>query len=263
MTEALAGLSSEEFHKEYSRIPITECGEALIEIPVRFPRLLPHPYVAAGAPYADSSPWFLRSGVVAALKEAQSVLEERNPGWSIAIFDAWRPLAVQAFMVWRQFIDEASTLDVGTRELAGACNDPMELRSRHPELYADLAARVYRFWGIANPDPSHPPPHSTGAALDCTLLDEQGAPVPMGGPVDDFSDRASPDYFANAQMTSAEAQFHHHRKILQRALCQRGFVQHPGEWWHFSLGDQFWAWRTRAAYARYGRVDSPRKNAPQ
>ena len=32
-----------------------------------------------------------------------------------------------------------------------------------------------------------------------------------------------------------------------------GFAQHPNEWWHFSLGDQLWAWRTGGQTARYGR----------
>ena len=39
-----------------------------------------------------------------------------------------------------------------------------------------------------------------------------------------------------------------------------GFQRHPNEWWHFSLGDQMWAWLsnqenpTHLVVARYGRV---------
>ncbi|MFM7652374.1 MAG: D-alanyl-D-alanine dipeptidase, partial [Vulcanococcus sp.] len=32
-----------------------------------------------------------------------------------------------------------------------------------------------------------------------------------------------------------------------------GFEQHPNEWWHFSYGDQLWAWRAGQDVACYGR----------
>jgi D-alanyl-D-alanine dipeptidase len=32
-----------------------------------------------------------------------------------------------------------------------------------------------------------------------------------------------------------------------------GFAQHPNEWWHFSHGDQLWAWRQQQPIAHYGR----------
>ena len=52
-------------------------------------------------------------------------------------------------------------------------------------------------------------------------------------------------------------------------MTNAGFKRHPGEWWHFSLGDQMWAWLHNQEYednvaiahstvaepiARYGRV---------
>lgn len=30
-----------------------------------------------------------------------------------------------------------------------------------------------------------------------------------------------------------------------------GFAQHPNEWWHYSFGDQLWAWRKGEAVAVY------------
>ena len=35
-----------------------------------------------------------------------------------------------------------------------------------------------------------------------------------------------------------------------------GFVQHPNEWWHFSHGDQMWAWQADADQAIYAGVPS-------
>ena len=39
------------------------------------------------------------------------------------------------------------------------------------------------------------------------------------------------------------------------AMNQAGFVQHPCEWWHFSFGDQLWAWYTKSDAAFYGAVE--------
>ena len=33
-----------------------------------------------------------------------------------------------------------------------------------------------------------------------------------------------------------------------------GFVRHPNEWWHFSHGDQLWAWSVKAEQALYASV---------
>ncbi|MGQ4827603.1 M15 family metallopeptidase [Enterococcus faecalis] len=47
----------------------------------------------------------------------------------------------------------------------------------------------------------------------------------------------------------------------------QGFQRHHAEWWHFSLGDQYWAWRQRetgsnpTATARYGRADLVKQKA--
>ncbi len=248
-------LSTEGIHPLYRDLPIAECGEPLQEIPAVFPRLLPHPYLAAGAPYGGGSPWQLREGVVAALEDAQAHLHCYCPGWRIAVFDAYRPLAVQAFMVWRQFHQEAALL--GCLADLRTVADPVALREEWPDLYRTLAPAVYRFWGLADPDPARPPPHSTGAALDCTLVDGEGHLVAMGGPVDDFTARAVPDFFRKGRPGSPEAGYHVHRQKLAEAMAASGFRQHPGEWWHFSLGDQLWAWRAGHPEARYGRADLP------
>jgi len=35
-------------------------------------------------------------------------------------------------------------------------------------------------------------------------------------------------------------------------MTKFGFAQHPNEWWHFSYGDQLWAWKNKKANAIYG-----------
>lgn len=86
--------------KPYQKIPIEECGEPLVPIPLEhFAIELPHPYEKLGADYGERSPYYLRQGVIEALIKAQFCLEKRNPGWRLKIFDAYRPVGVQQFMV--------------------------------------------------------------------------------------------------------------------------------------------------------------------
>lgn len=44
------------------------------------------------------------------------------------------------------------------------------------------------------------------------------------------------------------------RDRLSGAMSIAGFVNYPHEWWHFSYGDQYWAWRTGVPTALYGRT---------
>lgn len=85
--------------KPYQQVPIRECGEPLIAIPSDFSFVSPHPYQKLGAPYGDKSPFYLRQGVVDHLLSAQETLQKIHPNWRIQIFDAYRPVTVQQFMV--------------------------------------------------------------------------------------------------------------------------------------------------------------------
>jgi len=123
----------------------------------------------------------------------------------------------------------------------------------------DLWNRVYRIWAAPSLDQKMPPPHSTGGAVDVTIVNQQGVKLDMGGEIDELSERSHPDYYLSDQ-DGDNQQYHFNRQLLNRAMTNAGFYQHPGEWWHFSLGDQMWAWQhnqnnpTAQAIARYGRV---------
>jgi zinc D-Ala-D-Ala dipeptidase len=227
--------------KPYHQIPIVECGEALVEIPADHLCLTtPHPYQALGAPYEGHSPWRLRQSVLVALLVAQNYLQALQPQARLKIFDAWRPNAVQHFMVQREFL----TLSGGQTPEAVA-----------PETRTALFEQVYRIWAIPSDDPATPPPHSTGAAVDLTIADNAGQEWDMGSPIDENSPRSQPDFFAATQ-----PQLHARREILYLCMSKAGFARHPHEWWHFSLGDQMWALAMKqsgvaTAVARYGRIE--------
>jgi zinc D-Ala-D-Ala dipeptidase len=228
--------------KPYQKIPILECGEPLVEVPLIFPRECPHPYVALGAPYGEYSPFYLRQGVIERLAHAQKQLEQRSANWRLKIFDAYRPIPVQQFMVQYTFEQEAQAQGV----------EPQTLSEAEREA---LMARVYQFWAPPSTDPATPPPHSTGGALDVTLVDESSQEIDMGSPIDEISDRSYPDYF-----TTVAPKVHHHRQILKQTMLDAGFRQHQNEWWHFSYGDQMWVWLNQQSeenapkQALYGRA---------
>jgi D-alanyl-D-alanine dipeptidase len=236
----------------YRTVPIAECGDPLVAIPAAaFALTDPHPYAVLGAPYGGLSPWMLRQRVLDALIEAQARLTALQPGWRLKLFDAYRPVPVQAFMVWREFRQQAR---LAGRSLE-AFRDPAELAAREPDLYESLAATVFRFWGVPSEDLRHPPPHSTGAAVDLTLQDAAGAEADMGCPIDETTERAYPDFFA-AATESALREVHARRQRLNEVMTAAGFTRHANEWWHFSLGDQMAAHARGEACAVYGRADA-------
>ncbi|MCT7984310.1 D-alanyl-D-alanine dipeptidase [Laspinema sp. A4] len=228
--------------KPYQHIPILDCGEPLVAIPgEQFALVLPHPYELLGAPYAGRSPFYLREGVLRGLIQAQTYLQEQYPQWQILIFDAYRPIAVQQFMVDYTFMEQVRSQGLDSENLS-------------PSERQEILAQVYQFWAIPSLDPATPPPHATGAAVDVTLVNEAGIAVEMGSPIDEISPRSHPDYFAQSS-DRPHQDYHNHRQILAQAMQQAGFAQHPNEWWHFCKGDQMWAWLTHQETAFYGRVE--------
>jgi D-alanyl-D-alanine dipeptidase len=116
---------------------------------------------------------------------------------------------------------------------------------------------VGRFWAPPSESAATPPPHSTGGAVDLTLADAQGQELAMGGAIDAIGPISEPLHYAamaQQQPDSQEAFWHGRRLALTEAMQAAGFAQHPNEWWHFSWGDQLWAWRTGAVQACYGRA---------
>jgi D-alanyl-D-alanine dipeptidase len=102
--------------------------------------------------------------------------------------------------------------------------------------------------------------------VDLTLASQnaQGAVelLEMGSPIDAIGAVSEPDHFSELARQCPDPErrgtyllWHGHRQTLRQAMEGAGFVQHPNEWWHFSWGDQLWAWRSGAAQACYGRVD--------
>ncbi|MBM0741763.1 D-alanyl-D-alanine dipeptidase [Phormidium sp. CLA17] len=237
--------------KPHYSIPIAECGEPLVPIPLeQFAWVSPHPYMALGATYGDRSPFFVRQTVLKRLRKAQYYLQKQRSGWRLQIFDVYRPLSVQQFMVDYTFQAVAAKAGLETTIMTEAKRQ-------------EVLEQVYEFWAAPLVDPATPPPHSTGAAIDLTLVNEIGKPVEMGSVIDELSSRSYPNYFAN-NVGMDDQRYHSHRELLCQSMEAAGFLRHPKEWWHFSYGDQLWAWLYRQAnsdglaepaIAHYGQVE--------
>lgn len=157
-------------------------------------------------------------------------------GLRLHVHDAWRPRAVQAFFYERWL--------------------PAELRLRRPELSGEaLQTEVARYWAKPTDDPRSPAPHSTGAAIDLTIVWADGEPLFMGSMFDDASAISATEHFE--QRVSADWSFsadeaRANRRLLYWVMTEAGFANHPDEWWHYSWGDQMWAQIMSQPMAIYG-----------
>lgn len=227
--------------RAYHQIPIRECGERLVEIPLElFAVEFPHPYAKLGASYGHYSPYYLRESVVEKLIQAQNYLQLLRPGWRIQIFDAYRPVAVQQFMVDYSFASALESRGLKAAELT-------------PKQRQEIWQAVYEIWALPSMDENTPPPHSTGGAVDITLVDATGQTIDMGSPIDEMSERSHPNYYADHQSINSQ-EYHAHRQLLCDVMRKAGFQRHLKEWWHFCYGDQMWAWLNQQSTARYGRL---------
>ena len=78
-------------------------------------------------------------------------------------------------------------------------------------------------------DPSKGSRHNRGAAVDITLIDENGNQIEMGTPYDDFTEKAHYDYEELSDDVKAN------RKLLRDVMIKFGFEPLETEWWHFDF----------------------------
>jgi len=178
--------------------PVTSpVSEELVPLAHRRIRVLSN-YWHAGWDAALPTTW-LRAEAFDRLSRAAERLPDRL---GLAIFDAWRPLALQA-------------------ELYDAAY-------HEPGLPAGFVAEPI-------PDPQTPPPHLTGGTVDLTLTLD-GTPLALGTGFDDFTSAAFADSLETVPGASREL-----RRLLYGAMRGAGFVVLHCEWWHFEFGTRRWA----------------------
>lgn len=71
--------------------------------------------------------------------------------------------------------------------------------------------------------------HNRGAAVDLTLMDEQGNELDMGTEYDFFGEEAYHTFTDHSELILAQ------RKLLRELMAEAGFKHIRTEWWHYSF----------------------------
>ena len=221
-------ISPAEPISELKHIPIIESGEELVDFLELCPALiLDRPrfkYTRAAV---------VRKTVAERLCAAAGHLP---PGYRLAVLEGWRPPYIQRRMylrMWEQF------------------------RAERPEWSENHLRRVVNRY-TAPLNPRVPPPHTTGGAVDVFLADSKGRLLDHASPFSDFD----PDGFSfDAPGISEKAR--EHRRILADSLLAGGLTNYPSEYWHWSYGDQGWAYRGGHSHAIYGTIQPDNWTPPE
>lgn len=148
--------------------------------------------------YGDFNKCYLQPDVAEKLKLAQQYLKAKFPYYSLIVFDAVRPRSVQRLM-W-------DTVDIPYSERGKFLSSP------HGGSL-----------------------HNFGAAVDISIIDENGHELDMGTPYDYFGELAYP---RAEQRMIYEGKLTHrqllNRDILRNVMHQAGFWGIATEWWHFN-----------------------------
>jgi len=146
------------------------------------------------------------------LAKAQQNLRRERPGYGLLVYDAARPIDVQRYMY-------------------------------------DLVKGTDKTYYVANPDKKGGR-HNYGMAVDLTVIDRNGNPLPMGTPFDHLGMEANTDkeeaLVKSGKITKAERD---NRLLLRRVMQQAGFTTVTSEWWHFN------ACSAQTAIAKYRLVE--------
>jgi len=201
-------------------IPTAECGEPLIDVADAPSLRLDHRLADPSGHYRR-----LRSGLATRLVTAGSHL---SGDVRICVIEGFRPRSLQT----RYFNDYVARL---TRQ--------------HPDW--DTATLTRLATRHVAP-PSSMSPHSTGGAVDLTLVDHRNRELDMGTQVNATPEESKGRCYTHAPALNPEAK--RNRALLQQVLEAVGLINYPTEWWHWSYGDQYWALQTEAPTTRYREI---------
>lgn len=118
----------------------------------------------------------------------------------------------------------------------------LNIRQKNPKLTGrevETEARKYS----AMPDGKGP--HQTGGAVDVLITDANEDSLDFGTEYRGFG------YEVPMHSKSITSEQKGNRKMLRSIMQSAGFVYYPGEWWHYSFGDQTWAAYTGNKFALY------------
>ena len=200
-------------------VPVAECGEPLVAVEG----------IAVSEHKAELGPdrRYVRAAVAERLAVAARALPDDV---RLLLVEGWRAPLVQ-----RHYFESYRD---GLRR-AGLATEPAELDR--------LASRYVSPPALA--------PHTAGAAVDLTLCTPDGAELDLGTRIN--ADPEESDGACYTAATNISAAGTANRAVLGEAMRAAGFVNYPTEWWHWSYGDRYWAFRSGAEAAIYGPAARP------
>ena len=203
-------------------VKIVECGEEMIDFLSFCPDLIwdkPH--------FNYRRETVMRRSFAERLCAAARALP---PEFRLVIIEGWRPPHIQRRMyqaIWNRNVE------------------------MHPDWsHARMVRHVNRYSAPMNK--RVPPPHTTGGAADLLLANAAGEVLNLSAPLEPFDPAG---FGTDSPAISAEAR--RLRQVMADALLPQGITNYPSEYWHWSYGDQGWAYRGGHAHAIYGAIEPP------
>ena len=137
-----------------------------------------------------------------------------------------------------------SWLPAGTKLLVKECYRPMSVQKKFWDGYSAYLRKQNPTWSeerIYNEcsklnAPLEVAPHTTGGAVDLTLVNAKGQWLDMGTEFNASPHETEGATYTDAENISEDAKLN--RRTLSTAMTKAGFVNYPTEWWHWSYGDK-------------------------
>ncbi len=183
--------------KELEQIGLQSVGEEIPGVEVYMVYATPYNFMGRVL-YDGLDEAYLVPEAIEKLKKANEILRKRRLDLHLVVYDAARPRSIQQQM-W-EVVENTELQDF-----------------------------------VANPNKRGGGPHNYGIAVDVTLVDCTGHPIPMGSEYDYFGDRARVDLEAKllemGEITHRELA---NRQLLREIMTEAGWHTISSEWWHFN-----------------------------
>ena len=186
-----------DIEKELEKIGLQNVAEEISGIEVYMVYSTPYNFMGRVL-YDGLDEAYLVPEAMEKLKKANELLRKKRLDLHLVVYDAARPRSIQQQM-WK-VVENTELQDF-----------------------------------VANPNKSGGGPHNYGVAVDVTLVDCTGHPIPMGSEYDYFGDRSRVDMedqlIENGEINQRELK---NRQLLREIMTEAGWLVEPSEWWHFN-----------------------------
>ena len=186
-----------DIEKSLERIGLQNVAEEIPGVEVYMVYATPYNFMGRVL-YEELNEAYLVPEAMEKLRKANELLRKKRLDLHLVVYDAARPRSIQEQM-WK-VVENTELQDF-----------------------------------VANPNKSGGGAHNYGVAVDVTLVDCTGHPIPMGSEYDYFGDRSRVDLEAklieNGEINLRELK---NRQLLREIMTESGWLVEPSEWWHFN-----------------------------